>query len=733
MSGNRVNRSHKTNNIVYLKHDYSGLRTVSRQGILWPCFAYKVLLPTKVNKIMNIFEETILKLAELGIVDTGKVAKETCLNPKIVSFIQNRLHQIDHVDSRNRLSEEGSKQLEYLRTQLEEATRLISCTVFLDTINDVLLPFTHFGRIEYEMLKDAYPISRDGYRNISFFPGTAGSGHMIKARQILYTENTKARTIEVEELIASLRKYRRLTEQYSVFRKEKGFDIERIPRVSAITIDQQPELVYLYCEAFVQEGKPEIYVTNGFGIGYSNRFKSFLLTRNYRWLLNLKEGAVEHTLNEKQSRQKYGDDYSLDGSLREAVKEANWNMKVIKRNKKDNIAKTDSENKSILDAKNNLMKEIYGIIENVFRQVIFEYPARHWRKVFISSSYKYGSELVVMFAEELGLEVTRENSQILRVIPGKVRAIEEGIYEMRALLSLIIAGAHENKGHPFRRLIELMHTKKEATFTENDILTTDDNILTSISKLRVYRNSAMHGEKTEGILDVECKKYHSFMRDIVKAMLPGKEVNWDISKTNTKAFINANQMRLVARIAIDKYFGLPVVVSMPSELRQGLISLSLKEQINHYDNHVAGDYVNTLASIFQIAFQNASLDYPYTGNKKGDFKSMALERLEAVLSKASTDMLNPSSAMLTISARQVKNAVTKGNTTLGGSFLAFCLLLPENTLIQLFKQIPEIEQVVSCVHELRGHGTNSREYPQRMELIELRNKTYAIVKKILES
>ena len=45
--------------VISFRQSLAGIEIASQQGILWPCHAFKVSIPTRRKKALDIFEETI--------------------------------------------------------------------------------------------------------------------------------------------------------------------------------------------------------------------------------------------------------------------------------------------------------------------------------------------------------------------------------------------------------------------------------------------------------------------------------------------------------------------------------------------------------------------------------------------------------------------------------------------------------------------------------------------------
>ena len=59
-------------------------------NLLWPCALYRVEVQSS-KMLLDVFERTVLGLAECKITTTGEVSSNMKMTPEIIEFIQNRL------------------------------------------------------------------------------------------------------------------------------------------------------------------------------------------------------------------------------------------------------------------------------------------------------------------------------------------------------------------------------------------------------------------------------------------------------------------------------------------------------------------------------------------------------------------------------------------------------------------------------------------------------------------
>ncbi len=250
-----------------------GLDIAAMQNILWPCHAFRISIPQKKRSNLNVFEETILRLTGAGSGDTEKIADIACLEKELVSFIQHRLRELGLVDDHYELSEDGQDLIKEWQKQNQTDGNLeyTVATVFIDLLTGKLLPLVNTGQVTY---KTIVRIRDDGVVNFLVNPTDE---KYIGARQINTDKNSFWKTVpEIPDIIRAGREFKKKFKRYALLSQNNVQPLRPVFIAEAISIHDNPELVYLHCDMLIQRGNSDILVTDGCGLGFSESFSNYI-------------------------------------------------------------------------------------------------------------------------------------------------------------------------------------------------------------------------------------------------------------------------------------------------------------------------------------------------------------------------------------------------------------------------------------------------------------------------
>uniref|UniRef100_UPI003F58A2C1 hypothetical protein n=1 Tax=Vibrio cholerae TaxID=666 RepID=UPI003F58A2C1 len=84
----------------------------------------------------------------------------------------------------------------------------------------------------------------------------------------------------------------------------------------AISLHENPELVYLHCNVLIQIGNSDLLVTDGCGFGFSESFANYLTSQDWKWVIDLKNKGVIDRLSSDQSNEEAEDESSAADGLK---------------------------------------------------------------------------------------------------------------------------------------------------------------------------------------------------------------------------------------------------------------------------------------------------------------------------------------------------------------------------------------------------------------------------------
>jgi len=532
--------------VISFRTALDGLNIAARQSVLWPCHAFNISIPQKKKSGLNVFEETVLKITEIESGDTEKIALLTCLEKELVAFIQNRLNQLGLLNDRNELSEHGQELLNEWQNKSDGNLEYTVATVFVDLLSGKLLPYVSTEQLSYKK------ISRIGDKGwIDFLINPTNEKSRVSARQIRLAKDSFWKAVpDSNDIIRAIREFKKKYKRHALLNQGVEQYPPPVPMAEAISLHENPDLVYLHCHVLLQTGNSDLLVTDGCGFGFSESFTNYLTSQNFDWLTKLKQqGVIDKVGNSADSDNR---------SSRRSFKYTEISKRIVRsksalgkiKNLKVNSTYYESDYRQEIE---NGIKNLYAALEWALRQVVAENPVSEWEQVFSASTFRDNEKLLVGFANKIGFTVSDRNQSLLQVKAGAIRQIENGKVELQPLLALAIAGANNNARHPLHLLAQ-----------------NHSGFLTHALKLKKYRDPIEHGSTEK--LTIDDKKLEELIGSTVPAIISlVSGVADDLGEVDK--VVNGgdvNQERLKAIIEIEKELGTEFVSTLSGDIKEQL-------------------------------------------------------------------------------------------------------------------------------------------------------------------
>jgi len=705
--------------VISFRTPLDGLNIAARQSVLWPCHAFNITIPQKKKSRLNVFEEAVLKITEIESGDTEQIALLTCLENELVAFIQNRLNQLGLLNDRYELSEHGQELLNEWQNKSDGNLEYTVATVFVDLLSGKLLPYVSTEQLSYKKIENLYskenPQKKGEFEHYVNFFISPTDEKWIRAIQIHPAKDSFWKAVpDSNDIIRAIREFKRKYKRHVLLNQSVDQYPPLVPMAKAITLHENPELIYLHCNALIQIGNSDLLVTDGCGFGFSERFANYLTSQDWEWVIDLKNKGVIDRLAPGQDNEDSEDEATAADGLKKYPRIARPLRRaqeyLLDAEKIDVDSSNDEQEFARLTGL--AVVAMYEAIEWALRFVVSENPVTHWEHFFSSQSYQENDKILRSFATKIGFEVSNSVKALLQVKPGKIRAIDRGVSEMQPLLALAIAGAINDPNHPLHHLaIE------------------DSGWISFINALKEVRDPVSHGSSTDVELSTETLEgYRDRTVRLIQSLIP--DITEDTYAAKTRQGRDIDQDRLKARIELDRSLGLGFVQSVFPSLREELVKVTILSQRTTLDNEQLQRYINLLASIMQLSMFEVAQNRRSSVQNRGNLRDEAIEKIVQSGFYSTPDAIPEEISK--VNTKHLYRAVQGSSTTLGAQLLAVFLLGSERELTDLQKTYPTLVEFIANLVRLRGHGNKQQIDISRNNLESLKNNVFKAIKFITE-
>ena len=696
--------------IISFHQTLDGLNIAAKQDILWPCHAFSISIPKKKQSRLNIFEETVLKITEIESGDTEKIALLTCLEKELVAFIQNRLNHLGLLNDRYELSEIGQELLNEWQNKSDGNLEYTVGTVFIDLLSGKLLPYVSTDQLSYKKISR---IGDSGF--IDFLINPTNEKSRVSAIQIRPAKDSFCKTVpDSNDVIRAIREFKKKYRRYALLNQAIDQYPPPVPMAEAISLHENPELVYLHCNVLIQIGNSDLLVTDGCGFGFSESFANYLTSQDWQWVIDLKKKGIIDWLNPDASNEEAENKSSVAGGSKKyplIARPLRHAQKYLSAAEKIKIDSSNNE-QEFVRLTGLAVVALYEAIEWALRFVVSDNPATHWERLFSSQSYRENDKILCSFATKIGFDVSDSVKALLQVQPGKIRAIDRGVSEMQPLLALAIAGAINDPKHPL-----------------NNLAIEDSRCLSFINILKEVRDPVSHGNSTDVELSLETLEgYRDRTTRLIHSLIP--DITDDTYTAKTKQKRDIDQVRLKARIELDKSLGLGFVQAVSPSLREELVKVTILSQRETLDDEQLQLYINLLASIMQLSLFEVTKDRRSSVKNRTNLRDEAIEKIVQSEFYPTPDVIPEQ--ISTVNTKRLYRTVQGSSTTLGAHLLAVFLLGSERELIQLQKSDPAFIDFVADLIRLRGHGNKQQSDFSQDDLESLKKHVFKAINIIAE-
>lgn len=700
-----------------------GLAIAVQENLLWPCLAFNISIPKKKKGILNIFEETVLKLTELEGGNTAILAQTLGLEQELLVFIQNRLFQLGLLSNRYEITKEGTNYLQNRHSGEEAELEYTAATVFIDVRSGNVLPFVYTGFLQYEKIIEIKK------QTVIIETGTVGNAQTKHCRLIPPGSTAYWHTVpSVHDITKALKDFKRNYKRYALLQHQiidyplNGVEAEKI------CIHENPELVYIHCKLIMQKGNTELLVTDGFGFGFSKPFADDInagIDENFsQWFTHIKQkGIIEKAGAGRYAEQSEKTPYHFPEITRRFVYDSpdgkNFGIFSLLQQLSCLPAST-AEEKEYTAKTQRIITKLYAALEWALRYLVSTYPVENWEALYVSQHMTANKELLCRFAAKIGLHITEKNITLLEVKEGAIRQLDRGTVMVQPLIALAVTGAGAvYSEHPLSILAQQY-----------------PDFLSFLCSLKQLRDAFEHGSLSVWSQELKPEKLQVMIEDavsIITLLLPAIRPELCLhtngaSKVDSSVYTDINQERLKAQLSIEAEIGYAFFSALSLDVQELLIRCKILMQPFSTDN--VPMMINYLYGCIQQFLLETIKKQEHPHMEENSIRAAAFAAITAAGFYSAAETLPPQ--ISTVPARRVLFAAQGKSETLGAQLLALFAAAGTDDLMLLIQKIPHFITFISGMIALRGHGNTASSDISEEKIIKLWQSTIDVFKTLTE-
>ena len=565
----------KTCAIVDLSPTPKPLSAKGRQWLLWPVWAYRVVVPQPAPDRFNLFQRAVLSLCRAGIIRADEIGDRLDLGSELAAYILNQLEGMGLLDRRRELTERAKKLLD---EELDDQVETVAGYVFVDPFECELWPRFRRGVLPYSE-------GEIGGRYAKIEQGTVGDPRSINARVVRPRPKSSPKLPSRRDIVRACSRSIRDDTAYKRSLGEDDRDLDGSPLKhhlnQVVLLDDAPDPMFLTTFVFVPQNvrRASLWqVCDPFGLGTSHTLRKQIeeLASASSQVGEALKDVVKRATREgfavddadyfdlfREQNQKAAEIVNEKAGFDKTICPKVWELLVQMENEYIKVGGEgvsgrawDSE-QEVLKA---MVRRAYEVIEECLANVVRTFRGSEvWNR--LGGAPEDNGALLTKVACQLGFVDDQEApcfERFLRIGSGPVEGVVR--YENRELVALFAAAllsAQDHPEHPLRRCA--------AEFPELIVL---------LKELKWMRGQAAHHtrvdwekEDREKSLDLRKNTYH-----VARILLPTVEgTTTDSQSSPAPTEWGADlvyRLRAQAAYNVEDEFGLHIreVLSLRDEL-----------------------------------------------------------------------------------------------------------------------------------------------------------------------
>ena len=528
------------------QNKFPALKSLEEKNYFLQFNAYEVWLPmpSLEQSNLNIFEFTVLRLLNAGIISADEISEKICLQKDLINFIFARLMESKFIDETKKVTDSGLTALGKNTTSV--STDVKPCLLLTTCDTGEILPL--FIPLDEKVTGDF----EKPLLTVNF--GSTGRAKNVKGRCIFVKSTApKQQILPQKKLHQAIQTFNRSAETKIFFTPTDNIT------------STYSEKILLHIKTVLQDGNVDYMIVSEGLKSHNDFLRAYLDRQSTNFLQQLKESAArlssKQTAENKKMQGKYPELHAL-----------------LKR--KDTTAESTDERQAEKDIKQRQIENLSKAVEWALFYHLQKFPLpESVLTAMASQTQEENFKIVQKSAEQIGLtEVENYPRLFLNLSSTAVKdCMTSKNPDIKVLLGLNIVAAATISASHFVEALNILPGEKFAF----------------LNRLNNYGKSLRHGEtwspKENDTLDSLYKNVLLF----VKKLLPDYE-----NVENEQADLtNASMKKLNAQLAVMKAIGEELFQKFPYSLQNCFLKISPDKQGAQMLGSM--DFIKTLSVILE--------------------------------------------------------------------------------------------------------------------------------------
>ena len=440
-----------------------------RQWLLWPVWAYRVVVPQPAPERFNLFQRAVLALCRAGIVHADEISDRLDLGSELTTYILNQLEGMGLLDRRRELTERAKKLLD---EEPDDQVEAVAGYVFVDPFEGELWPRFYRGVLPYSE-------GEISGRSAKIEQGSVGNPRSINARVVWPDQNNPPKPLSRLDIVRACSRSTRAEAEYkrSIGEDDSELDGALLKRHlnQVVLLDDTPEPMFLTTFIFVPQdvSRASLWqVCDPFGLGTSSLLRKRIekLTAESSQARDTLKNSIKGATREgfavdssdfldlfREQNQKAAEVVDRKAGLDKTICPKSWELLVqmesehIKVGGEDVSGQDWDREQEVLKA---MVRRAYEAVEECLANVVRTFRRSYiWR--WLGGAPEDNGVLLAKIACQLGFVDDQEDpcfERFLRIGSGPVKGVV--LNENRELVALFAAAllsTQDHLEHPLRR------------------------------------------------------------------------------------------------------------------------------------------------------------------------------------------------------------------------------------------------------------------------------------------